>query len=320
MIIGYHIHARVGFSHQPLAVKVGAAITTLMLFVGLLGGTLSALTFSAEGPRKFGCGVYLLTSAINSLALVVVFALKFVLLVLSQMALITNRTTLFANCISLDFLQKVLLSTADWVNACVAIERTISASKGVKFNKVASRRCARLVITAIYPLVIASYIHDPLHRYLIDDKEEQRTWCVINYSPQFTRLNSAFNTLHFVVPFVINLLSALIIIVTVARKRSAVQRKQNYKEHLKMQLRYHKHLIISPCALVILALPRLIISFVSDCMKSAREPWLFLFAYYISFVPSIVSFAVFVLPSQMYIKEFLEIMTRMRIAVRLHRA
>ncbi|CAF4398238.1 unnamed protein product, partial [Rotaria sordida] len=52
-------------------------------------------------------------------------------------------------------------------------------------------------------------------------------------------------------------------------------------------------------------LPRLIISFSSKCMESTRDPWLFLSGYYISFVPSLLIFAVFVLPSKKYKEESL---------------
>jgi hypothetical protein len=39
-------------------------------------------------------------------------------------------------------------------------------------------------------------------------------------------------------------------------------------------------------------------------MKSVRDPWLFLVGYFISFIPSALIFAVFILPSTAYKKEF----------------
>jgi hypothetical protein len=57
--------------------------------------------------------------------------------------------------------------------------------------------------------------------------------------------------------------------------------------------------------LIILSLPRLIISLMSGCMESARNPWLFVISYYISFVPPLLIFVVFVLPSKIYKDQFL---------------
>ena len=79
---------------------------------------------------------------------------------------------------------------------------------------------------------------------------------------------------------------------------------QFYKRSFVKQFEKHKHLLIGPIVLVILALPRLIITFISKCMKSADDVWLYLIGYYISFVPTILSFMIFVLPSKFYRQEF----------------
>jgi hypothetical protein len=117
---------------------------------------------------------------------------------------------------------------------------------------------------------------------------------------------------HFLVHFLINLISALVIIITAARRRSVVFTRETYTEHLRKQFQQHKHLLISPIILVILSLPRLIISFVSGRMKSARNPWLYLAGYFVSFIPHILTFVVFVLPSETYKKEFNNTCKRLR--------
>jgi hypothetical protein len=56
--------------------------------------------------------------------------------------------------------------------------------------------------------------------------------------------------------------------------------------------------------LILLSFPRLVISFMKGCMRSAREPWFHLIGYFVSFIPSMLTFFVFVLPSKHYKKEF----------------
>ena len=51
------------------------------------------------------------------------------------MSMITNHSFLLVNCIMMDMLLKSLLAIGDWLNACVAIERVMTAYIRVKFNK-----------------------------------------------------------------------------------------------------------------------------------------------------------------------------------------
>jgi hypothetical protein len=114
------------------------------------------------------------------------------------------------------------------------------------------------------------------------------------------------NVIHFFVPFSINCISALIIIINTARIRSTAQKKEPYKQMLRKQFQLHKHLLISPIILIILAVPRLIISFLSGCMKSTQDSWFYLIGYFISFIPPTLNFIIFVLPSETYKKEFIK--------------
>ncbi|CAF4007028.1 unnamed protein product [Rotaria sp. Silwood2] len=66
---------------------------------------------------------------------------------------------------------------------------------------------------------------------------------------------------------------------------------------LREQFQQHKHLFTTHLAIVILGLPRVIIAFVSKCMKSTSDAWLFLIGYFIAFLPPMLTFVVFILPS-----------------------
>jgi hypothetical protein len=98
----------------------------------------------------------------------------------------------------------------------------------------------------------------------------------------------------------------------VARTHSITRKQKTYRQHLRQEFHQQKHLIISPIILVILAFPRLIISFLSGCMKSPRNPWLHLIGYFISFIPSALTFMVFVLPSETYKEQLRKSVNRFR--------
>ena len=303
-IIGYSIYPNIPYTRQPAAFQVSIALTTIFYLVGSVNGFLSIITFQAKSLRKVGCGFYLLTASIVALVNMNIFLLKLLFLILTQLSLIRNPIFLRANCITMDFLLKFLLNSFNWLTACVAIERAVSTGLGIHFDQLKSRRVSKWIITFVLLFISLTAIVDPIHRHLIDDEDEQRIWCIVTYPTYLKNYTSIMNISHFIIPFLINLCSAFLIIIITARTRSAARKNETYKQHLRQQLNQHKHLLITPCVLVILALPRLIISLAPFCMKSTREPWLFLSGYFIAFLPHISTFLLFVVPSSIYMNQF----------------
>jgi hypothetical protein len=302
-IIGYSIHSNVTFLRQPMPLKISVILTTIIYIIGLVNGILSTITFQAKNLRKTGCGLYLLSASITSLFTMNVSTLKLIFLILIQMALVINPFFLRLNCTLIDFHLKFLLNSGDWLYACVAIERAATVCLGLQFNQMKSKRMAKWIILCVFLLCSLIAIHDPIHRHLINDDDEKRIWCIVTYSVHLKKYTSMMNLFHFFLPFIINIVCALMIIIIVARKRSIVHENQNYKKQIRQQLQHYKHLLITPCILVLLAMPRLIISFVSGCMKSTRDPWLFLVAYFISLLPHIFALFLFILSSKIYFKQ-----------------
>jgi hypothetical protein len=194
-----------------------------------------------------------------------------------------------------------------WLCACVALERAITTKRGTHFNKQKSKQAAKVVISILLVVIVATSIHDPLYRRLIveeNDDVEKRIWCIVTYPSSLQIYNSAIYIFHFLGPFMINLVSAIVLVTKKTRRQSSLQTHRTYKELLREQFRQHKHLFTAPILLVILALPRLIICFVSKCMKSTNDSWLFLVGYFISFIPPMLTSVIFILPSKFYKKQF----------------
>ena len=310
VILGYQIRLEQSFINQPSSIKISGIVTIIMLIIGIANGVLSILTFKQKVLRQIGCGIYLFTASIISIVTITIFALKYFFLIAIQLSWITNMTFLKGHCISIDFLLKAFLQIGDWLNACVAFERLMTTILGIKLNKKLTKKVAIWIILLVCLFVIGSTIQEPLYRALIkDDEEEGRIWCIVRYLEPSTVFLNKYTTIisvvHFIGPFIINIISSFGIIAIIAGKRRKTEEKLNYNAHFHRQLQKHKNLIISPLALIILALPRIIFAFTLDCMKSARDPvTLYLIGYFISFVPPILIFIVFVLPSETYMKEF----------------
>ncbi|CAF1349610.1 unnamed protein product [Adineta ricciae] len=305
-ILSYHIKPNLSFSQQPFIVKMSASIIVVMFLIGFIGGLLSIVTFRVRKTRTTGCGFYLLVSGWTSIVIVSVLVLKFIQLLLLQMKIHNNLSIFRLNCILLDVLIKILLAINDWLDGCVSIERVITVMQGVKFNKTKSRQVSKWVTLIISFIIILTHLHDPFHRQLIEDIDfdEERTWCIVQYSTSLNIYNSFITLFHFLTPFTINFLSTIIIIIKIARNRSTIQSGLSYSEHLKLQLIQYKHQFMASLILVLLGLPRLVISFINGCMKSPHHSWLFLTGYLVSFLPSMMTFVIYVLPSKMFKDEF----------------
>jgi hypothetical protein len=195
---------------------------------------------------------------------------------------------------------------SNWLNACVAIERAVTVFKGTNFNKKRSKCIARWTIGALPFIILSSMSHELIYRDLFDDQEERRVWCVLRYSRSIEKYSTVVQLFHFVAPFSANLFSAIFIITNIARRRASVRAQRTYEQQLLDQFNEHKQLVISPIVLVILLFPRFLISLLSGCVKAYRNPSLYLFGYFMSFIPSSFIFIIFVLPSTLYKRQFRE--------------
>jgi hypothetical protein len=266
------------------------------------------------------------------------FTVKFWFVILTQMNKTVHLSVLRGGCVSIEPILKLFVYLDAWLNACVAVERSVNVSKGVNFDKEKSKRIARWIIILLPFCVMSSIIHEPLYRELVGDRtdgsnimknmtekydtmgimmEEDNTmenmteentsenyvWCMTRYSRSVQDYNTAILFFHLVAPFVANLFSALFIVFGTARRRTAAQTRQTYRKHVHEQLSEHKQLVISPVILLVLSSPRLIIA-LTGCANVSRSLWLYLFLYFISFTPSMLVFSIFVLPSQLYRKTF----------------
>ena len=317
-LLGYHIQPKIGLWNQSILVKISALLTILMTGAGFLNSVIGIITFRDKNLCTNGCALYLLASSIASLLTMIMFSIKFWILIIAQITPITNRIFLQFQCLTVDILLRIFLSSDQWVNAFVAIEQAITVVQGVNFNQKKSKQLAKYLILVILLFTIGTAIHEPFHRHLIDegDEDDSRIWCIVTYSDGFQVYDSIINIFHFFVPFIINLGSAIFIIIKTIRQQTVSQNPHTYRRQIREIFQQQKHVILSPLLLVILSSPSIIIYLVSNCLKSAADSEIFLAGYFMSFSPSILTFFLFILPSKLYKEEFFQILERYKLKIR----
>jgi hypothetical protein len=313
-------------NHQSFSIKISAALTIIMFVGGSINSVFSFITFKAKDAQQVGCGMYLLASAITSFFTISMLVVKFWFVVLTQINISTSLSVLRGGCVSIEPILKLCLYYDTWLNACVAVERATHVFKGIHFDKKKSKRIARWIIIILPFCIMATLIHEPIYRKLFEyqsainktmdnetyvtmadeDTTERYVSCVTRYSRSVQDYNTVILFFHLIAPFIANLFSALFIIFGAARQRSVARTGQSFKQHVREQFNEHKQLIISPIVLLVLSVPRLIISLLNGCVKTSGFLWLYLGAYFISFTPSMLIFMIFVFPSELYMKIFKE--------------
>lgn len=300
--------------NQPNSIKICVALTTMMFVAGLVSSILAFVTFQNKECQQVGCGMYLLVSSVSSFLSTAMLIIQFWFITLTQINVSTGLSVLRRGCVSIEVILKLSLYFNGWLNACVAVERAVHVIKGVNFDKKKSKHYARRIIFILPFCIIGTLMHELLHRRLLvysskieetsESPTERYVSCVSHYSSTVQDYNITILFFHLVGPFLINLCSALLIIFGAARRRSVSQIDKTFREHIREQFKEHKQLIIGPVILLVLSIPRLIISLLPDGVKVSENLWLYLSAYLISFIPSTLIFLIFVIPSKFYMKTF----------------
>ena len=310
-ILRDELRVNITLNNQPFSIKISAAITIIIFVAGLFNSILSLITFRNKNCQQIGCGMYLFASSVSSFLTISMSTIKFWFVVLTQINVSTDLSIVRGGCVSIEVLLKVFLYLDGWLNACVAIERAVNVFKGVSFDKKKSKSIARQIIFILPFCIISTLSHELIYRKLDIYQTESDTTtryvsCIALYPAAVQDYNTAILLFHLVAPLVANLISALFIIFRGARQRSVTRTNQSFSEHVQAQFSEHKQLIISPIILLALSLPRLIILLLPGCskVKSSEYFLLYLSAYFISLVPSMLIFPIFVAPSELYMKAF----------------
>ena len=186
------------------------------------------------------------------------------------------------------------------------MNRVECAIKGARFNKANSVRATKFVIPILIIVLLLTTIHSPLNQTLVaDPRNDERFWCVIkfryNWMEIYTASISLFNAIS---PFVINLISAITLLISFSRTKQRTHTTKSYQHILVKQMRQHKDLIMGPMLMIIFKVPFIIVTLIIKCVKSNRQFYLALITYFLSLIPLTATFTIFVMPAPSYMRIF----------------
>jgi hypothetical protein len=206
----------------------------------------------------------------------------------------------------------------------VAIERVYVTwyLKGTWLN---SPRIAQRIIATIIVGIVVFNVHEIIFYQSVEDPKSSdtnnSTWCVTSYSSIIAKYNQVNIIINYIMPFLINLLSTIILTILIIRKKRAIATtKRNEHSNIlsNMRVTFHsyrniftenKELILAPLITMLpqlLSLPHFILSFSLACeeFNVNWQRYLLIVSYFITYLPQVLSYKLYVSPSSFYRNEF----------------
>lgn len=318
-----HSNEFLGFTFDSLIIKdmiqnhrlfsiIYMFIVSIIFLIGLFNNICSYLTFIRPKPRKFGVGYYLLlVSLINPCSLLLLLFKVIHIVLGSDGSLYENPQSNLYTCKLVSYFLSLFTRITYWLTSFVTLERlcmvllpTSTIFKNPRFA---------LGLSGLTVLIIsAMHVHELFYYTTTVDTSytlANVTLCVTNYRQSSISTYNRFNIfIHYCIPFVIQVIS-----ITVTIMRTAVSRAKtrgNSRETFAMlfmkQFRTQKENYVTPMILVFSSLPQAILSFSYACteLKQSWQRYTLLITYFLSYLPQILGFLLYVLPSATFSKEF----------------
>ncbi|CAF1241652.1 unnamed protein product, partial [Didymodactylos carnosus] len=229
-------------------------------------------------------------------------------LIVSHQSIVINSLLNLILCKSLDTIIISLSYSAWWLSTFVTGERVLSVLKPIGFLTLKTPKCAMIITCAILFATFGSsaYTHGFMYKIVVS-VDKNVTWCVREISPFHQHFVSGLMIIHTTIPFILNFIFAMIIIVIISRTKTNIH-NLSHRQTFFTQIRQRQDLLLGPILYLILQTPQLVIQFLNGCSYSNNTSFTYivLTAYYISFIPQITIFFFYVLTSPSYKAALLE--------------
>lgn len=295
-----------------LSTTIYISITILIFLFGLFNNICSFLTFTRPKPRKVGVGNYLLIVSIIDQCSLFFLLLKMLHIIFgSNGTLFYNEHFNLYSCKIISYLLSVFTRIIYWLLSLVTIERLCV----VLFPTSLTVRKPRFALVAsifIILIVCAMHVHEAMYYTIIVDRSYASinvTLCVTNYVQPLVSLYNRVNVLvHYFVPFLIQTVSITVLIFHIARRRARtnISRQQTFTDLFREEFKKDKENYMIPLIIFLSSLPQTILSFLYACTE-LKQPWQrysLLAAYFLTYLPQMLGFILYVLPSVVYTEEF----------------
>ena len=299
-------------NNYPVAIGVLLSVAFLIFLFGLFNNFSSFLTFIRRKTRKFGVGNYLLMISIIDQCSLLLLVFKIIHIILgTNGTLFSYKNLNLYSCKVVCYLLSVFTRLTYWLTSFVTMERLcvvlFPTSVALKNPRLAFGLSAFAMV-----MVCGMHVHEILYYTTIEDlsyTSANVTLCVTSYTQSLVSTYNRMNILfHYFIPFLIQTISITIMIIRTAgsRAQTSGSQRETFADIFKKQLKTQKELYITPTIIILSSLPQTILSFSYACggLNQSWQRYTLLAAYFFSYLPQMLGFILYVLPSTAFSKEF----------------
>ena len=299
-------------NNRKVSIGIYILIIFLIFFFGLFNNLNSFLTFIRPKPRKMGVGNYLLIISIVDQCSLLILFLKVIHIILGSNGILFYYINLnLYSCKIISYLLSVLTRITYWLTSLITIERLCLVLFPTSSRFKNPHRIFILIIFVIL-YSFTMHIHELMYYTIIVDYSDiflNVTLCVTNYTQSSILTYNRVNVfIHYFIPFFIQIISITILIIQIAVTRSRISgnNQQTFFNVLIGQLKTQKEQYITPIIIVLSSLPQTILSFSYACteLKQSWQRYTLLTTYFLSYLPQMLGYILYVLPSTTYSEEF----------------
>ena len=112
--------------------------------------------------------------------------------------------------------------------------------------------------------------------------------------------------IHYLTPFLVNFICTIILFITIVRTRANLDRNKTRWQIFKKEFKRKKEMLIPSMAIIISALPHLVISFSLGCsdLDTKWQRYILIVSYFSAYIPQSLNFHLYVQPSKLFLQEF----------------
>ena len=301
-------------------------ISLISLLLAIPNNLFSFVTLKRQDCLRNGVGHYLLTlTLVNQITLTLLIArLVHIMLGLSTSASQSIRSDLFCKVFTYSLTSFTRLSF--WLSTFVTLERVYTTVFITKQWFKQPHIARRLIVIKITIILISASYELIFTKSFSNIDERSGTICVtefpLNHQTLWTVLHQIITVMNFLLPILINIGCTLTIIVVVLRTKMNLHQRRTGDAHgsrprpnvLREVLTENKELIARPAITLIpslfsfFSLPLFIMALAFVCQNLEQHPLrhLLLTFYLLIFVPSIMTFILYIYPSSFYWDQWLQ--------------
>ena len=284
------------------------SVLLLIVIVGSISNILSFRTVRQPTIEPSMATRYIqLTTIVNQLTLLALL-LQITYVILNRFHCLGQTTINDFLCHVSAYLLDCFTDTSKWFISLLAIHRARNTRQLRTLNNLPVKKHFLLLLGICLVMFSVNSISIVFHRLVAEPRHSpDQLVCIVEYT------NSIWSTIktttlfcNHLIPFLLNTYATWVIIRTVARSKANVNRSE-YRREIWRQIRDRYEQLLCPTIMILCSIPHLLVGFLVRCYDLDRviRRKLIIFAYLISFIPQMLTFVLFILPSKNYKRIFL---------------